>query len=371
MTDPFALGDDLGPAKVIHVQEPTIGLKGVLVVDNVAAGPSIGGLRMAEDVSAEECFRLARAMTLKNAAAGLRHGGGKSVLFGDPKMAPADKEHLVRGFAAALRDISDYIFGPDMGTDEVAMGWVHDEIGRSVGLIREIGGIPLDEIGATGWGLLHAAEVASERADLTLSGARVVVQGFGAVGRHAARFLAEKGAVLVAASDSRGTISDPEGLDLAALSALKAAGKSVRDLAGGKQGDVEAVIDIPCDIWIPAARPDVITAANVERLETKLVLQGANVPITGEAERRLHEKGILNIPDFIANAGGVICAAMEYAGASESAALQAIAEKIRRNTEEVLTMAAERQTSPREAANELALARVRRAMEIRRWSIYR
>jgi glutamate dehydrogenase (NAD(P)+) len=131
MTDPFALGDDLGPAKVIHVQEPAIGLRGVLVVDNVAAGPSIGGLRMAEDVSAEECFRLARAMTLKNAAAGLRHGGGKSVLFGDPKMPRADKERLVRGFAAALGDISDYIFGPDMGTDEVAMSWVHDETTRS------------------------------------------------------------------------------------------------------------------------------------------------------------------------------------------------------------------------------------------------
>ncbi len=371
MTDPFALGDDLGPAKVIHVQEPAIGLRGVLVVDNVAAGPSIGGLRMAEDVSAEECFRLARAMTLKNAAAGLRHGGGKSVLFGDPKMPRADKERLVRGFAAALGDISDYIFGPDMGTDEVAMSWVHDEIGRAVGLIREIGGIPLDEIGATGWGLLHAAEVASVRAGLSISGARVVVQGFGAVGRHAARFLAEKGALLVGASDSRGTISNPEGLDFAALSDLKAAGKSVVDLDQGARGGVEAVIDVPCDIWIPAARPDVITAANVERLDTKLVLQGANVPITYEAECRLHEKGIVNIPDFIANAGGVICAATEYAGASESAALEAIAEKIRRNTEEVLTMAAGRQTSPRDAANALALARVRRAMEIRRWSIYR
>jgi glutamate dehydrogenase (NAD(P)+) len=201
--------------------------------------------------------------------------------------------------------------------------------------------------------------------------ARVVVQGFGAVGRHAARFLTAGGAVLVGASDSRGTTSDPAGLDLDALAAIKRDGGSVADLAGGTKGEVDAVIDIPCDIWIPAARPDVITAANVERLDTKLVLQGANVPITYEAECHLHEKGILNIPDFIANAGGVICAAMEYAGAGEGAALQAIEEKLRRNTAGVLALAHDRQASPRDAANELAVARVRRAMEIRRWSIFR
>jgi len=370
MADPFEFGDDFGPTKVIHVQIPEIGLKGVLVVDNVAAGPSIGGLRMAPDVSAEECSRLARAMTLKNAAAGLRHGGGKSVLVGDPRMPAAEKERLIRGFAAALAGVTDYIFGPDMGTDETCMGWVHDEIGRSVGLIREIGGIPLDEIGATGWGLYHAAEIACARAGIDLSGARVVVQGFGAVGKHAARFLAEKGAVLVGACDSRGTTRNPQGLDLAALTAFKAAGNGVADFPGGTGGAVDDVIAIPCDIWIPAARPDVITAANVDRLDTRLVLQGANIPITADAERRLHEKGVLNVPDFIANAGGVICAAMEYAGAGEGAAMAAIAEKLRRNTEEVLALAEKSQIMPREAANQMALARVRSAMGIRRWSVF-
>src|SRR5512140_2142959 len=104
MTDIFGFGDDLGPAKVIHVQECGLGLEAVLVVDNVARGPSIGGLRMAPDVSVGECFRLARAMTLKNAAAGLRHGGGKSVLRGDPRMPSERKERLVRAFAHALRN---------------------------------------------------------------------------------------------------------------------------------------------------------------------------------------------------------------------------------------------------------------------------
>src|ERR1700675_4675419 len=97
-TQPFDLADDLGPAKVIYVHNPTVGLKGILVVDNVASGPAIGGLRMAPDVSLEECARLARAMTLKNAAAGLAHGGGKSVLFGDPRMPVDQKERLIRAF---------------------------------------------------------------------------------------------------------------------------------------------------------------------------------------------------------------------------------------------------------------------------------
>src|SRR6516225_4870624 len=146
MEDIFEFADDLGPAKIIHVHEPTVGLKAVLVIDNVACGPSIGGLRMAPDVSTEECARLARAMTLKNAAAGLAHGGGKSVLYGDPRMPTDRKEQLVRGMACALGDIQDYIFGPDMGTDETCMAWIKDEIGRSVGLPRELGGIPLDQI---------------------------------------------------------------------------------------------------------------------------------------------------------------------------------------------------------------------------------
>ena len=105
MQDCFAFSDDLGPSKLIHVWEPAIGLKGIVVVDNVARGPSIGGLRMASDVSTEECFRLARAMTFKNAAAGLPLGGGKAVLCGDPKMPKARKELKIRGLAKALRNI--------------------------------------------------------------------------------------------------------------------------------------------------------------------------------------------------------------------------------------------------------------------------
>ena len=370
MDDMFRFADELGPAKIIHVHEPSIGLKAVLVVDNVAAGPSIGGVRMAPDVSTEECFRLARAMTLKNAAAGLSHGGGKAVLYGDPKMARAGKERLVRGLACALRDIHEYIFGPDMGTDEECMAWVKDEIGRSVGLPQELGGIPLDKIGATGWGISHVADVALRYCDFPLAGARIVIQGFGAVGRHAARFLADKGAILVAAADSRGTLYDPAGLDVALLSELKNAGKSVLDYPKGQKLDRDAVIGIDCDIWIPAARPDVIHEDNVGRLKTRLVLQGANIPFTHGAEKALHARGVLCVPDFIANAGGVICAAMEYRGASQAAAFETIAEKLRQNSEEVLERATKHGMLPRDAAMELAVSRIRNAMGYRRWGIF-
>jgi glutamate dehydrogenase (NAD(P)+) len=369
MEDVFRFADDLGPAKVIHVYEPSVALRGVLVVDNVAAGPSIGGIRMASDVSTEECVRLARAMTLKNAAAGLPHGGGKSVIFADPKMPRAEKEKLIRAFAAALKDVTDYIFGPDMGTDEECMAWVRDETGRSVGLPREVGGIPLDELGATGFGLSHAVDEALPYCDFQLQGARMAIQGFGSVGKHAALFLAARGAELVAAADTGGTLYDPQGLDVAALIALKEAGRSVVEHDRGQKLDREAIIAVECEIWVPAARPDVVHEDNVDRLRTRLVLQGANIPFTAGAEKILHERGVLCIPDFIANAGGVICAAMEYHGASQGAAFQIIEEKIRENTREVLSRARREGILPRQAALELATERVKRAMGYRRHSL--
>jgi len=370
MKELFKFGDDLGPSKIIHVYEPSIGLKGILVVDNIAAGPSIGGVRMAEDVTVEECFRLARAMTLKNAAAGLPHGGGKAVLVGDPKMARKPKEKLLRAMASSLRNVEEYIFAPDMGTDEECMAWVRDEIGRVVGLPRELGGIPLDQIGATGWGISHATDVALNYCDFDIKNARVVIQGFGAVGQHAARYLAGMGAHIVAVADSQGAILNTRGLNLDALFELKKSGHSVAEFIDGEKMKRDDVVGVECDIWIPAARPDVIHADNVDRLKTRLMIQGANIPVTADAERILHERGVLVVPDFIANAGGVICAAMEYRGASESVVFATIEEKIRRNTEQVLEAAREQKILPRQAAVELALKRVRKVMGMRRYSIF-
>ena len=367
MEDVFRFGDELGPLKVVHIHRQSVGLKAVVAIDNIACGPAIGGVRMAPDVSTEEAFRLARAMTLKNAAAGLPHGGGKSVIYGDPKMNPAEKERLIRAFAAAIADLADYIPGPDMGTDELAMGWIKDENGRAVGLPREVGGIPLDEVGATGFGLAVAIDVARSSIGLELKGARVAVQGFGSVGKHAARFLGERGAILVGASDSQGTIADDNGLDVAALIALKAERRPLTEHPRGRKLGSDAIVDVACDIWIPAARPDVIHEGNVERLRARLVAQGANIPCTAKAEEALAARGILVIPDFIANAGGVICAAMEYQHATEASAFAAIEEKIRANTRLVMEEAKRSGSLPRAAAMSLALQRIDRAMRTRRW----
>lgn len=372
MADILRFVDNLGPAKIIQMFEPTVDLKALLVVDNVAMGPAIGGIRIAPDVSVEECFRLARSMTLKNAMAGLPHGGGKVVIFADPKMPRPDKERLMRALAGSLRNVKEYIMGPDMGTDEECMAWIKDEGAQAAGLPTELGGMPLDEIGATAWGVKHAIEVALPHCGFRLEKARVAVQGFGAVGKHAARFLAAQKALVVGVADSQGSVYDPDGLDVDKLIRLKETGKNVTDYPLGEKFGRDGIIDFDCDIWIPAARPDVVHEDNVSRLKARLVVQGANIPFTYGAEKYLHEHGVLVIPDFIANPGGVICSAMEYRGeilvASE--VFRVIADKVRRNTRLVVEESRAAKLMPRDAAMQLALARVKKAMTFKRWSIY-
>lgn len=362
--------DNLGPTKILQVYEPRVGLDAILVVDNVAAGPAIGGIRMAPDVALGECCRLARAMTLKNIAAGLPHGGGKVVVHGDPKMGKDEKERLVRALACSLRDIKEYILAPDMGMNEECMAWIKDEIGRVVGLPTELGGIPLDEIGATGWGLFNAVDVACEHIGLSLRKVRFVVQGLGAVGLHIARFLAEAGATLVGAADSGGAIFNPDGIDVQSLLVLKRSGKSVVDFPGSRLIDQETLIGLECDIWIPAARPDVINEHNAKQLRARILAQGANIPCTKEAEVMLAERGVLCLPDFIVNAGGVICAAMEYQGMTQAVAMDRIRETLRVNTVEILERAYRTNTYPRKAANEFAMERLERVMATKRWNIF-
>ena len=142
--------DDLGPAMVAFLR-PCAGVQAVVVIDNTAAGPAIGGVRMRPGITAAEVARLARAMTVKNMLAGLPHGGGKAGIAA-PGLAPADHERVMRAFARAMQQLTDYIPGPDMGTSETSMAYIRDEIGRAVGLPSVLGGVPLDELGATGFG---------------------------------------------------------------------------------------------------------------------------------------------------------------------------------------------------------------------------
>ena len=364
----FRFCDDLGPKTILHVYQPVIGLKGIVVVDNVAAGPAIGGVRMASDVSLEECFRLARGMTLKNAAAGLPHGGAKSVIFADPTMDIGHKEELIRAFAQAIRPLEDYIPGPDMGTNEAAMAWVKDEGGQCAGLPKELGGIPLDEIGATAYGVVASADVAKDHLGMQLEGARIAMQGFGAVGKNAARFFAAKGSILVAAADFSGAVHNAEGLDVPALIKHVESGGRIADFEGGQRLHRDAIVGVDCDILVPAARPDVIRADNQATVTAKLIVPGANIGVTEDAEAMLYKRGVFCVPDFIANAGGVICAAVEYGGGTEREVFPIIDEKVRGNTAEMLDRMKRGRMLPREAGVQMARERVGAAMRYQRFN---
>ena len=359
--DNFA--DDFGPEKVIHLYEPKSQLRAIVVIDNISLGPAVGGCRMAADVSTREVARLARAMTLKNALANLPHGGAKSAILEDP--THSNKEKLIRSFALAIKSLTDYIPGPDMGTDEACMAHIHDEIGRAVGSPKTLGGLPLNELGMTGYGLAIAADQACEFKDIPLAGARVVIQGFGNVGKAAARFLMQRDIKLIATCDINFGIYNPDGLDIPALINTEFTETNLGNSRLGKVVDRNSILGIESDIFIPAARPDVFTEANQHLLNTRLVLEGANIPITHEAAKILHDRGIMVIPDIIANSGGVICAATEYQGLSESFAYDRVKTTIAANVKELLKQVSDKHLPPHFIAQQMAQERLAKAMASR------
>ena len=357
--------DELGPMKIVRLHSAKAGLDAAVVIDNIALGPAIGGVRVSPAVGPLEIARLARTMTFKNSIAGLPHGGGKAGITADP--AAPGKEKLFRAFAKMIKTLNEFIPGPDMGSDEECMAWIYDETKRAIGRPERQGGLPLDKLGATGFGLAECAEVACPYAGINLDGARVALHGFGNVGGAAARSLLKRGAIIVAVVDRRGGVFDAGGLDLDKLFALRSQRGSVADYktvyAKGVALEPEEVISVECDILVPAATPDVINAANQASIKAKMVLQGANIPVTGKAEELLARRGVLSVPDFIANAGGVIMAAAEYAGETCRDAFRDIAVKIKKNTLAVLEKAKNENKLPRAAAVELARQRIAEAME--------
>jgi len=356
--------DELGPQKVIHLYSPKVGLKAIVVIDNTALGPSVGGVRVSKDVTLSEVIRLARTMTLKNSVAGLPHGGAKGAILADPK--DPKKEIYFRTFARLIKDITEYIPGPDMGSNEECMAWIYDENSRSAGLPEELGGLPLDRLGATGFGIARCAEVSCPFAGLEVSNSRVAIQGFGSVGKAVGRFLSEMGAKIVAVSDTKGFIYNPSGIDIKKLIQVKESSGSVINYKDGiSNPEPDGIFRVECDILIPAATPDVINRENAPEIKARLILQGANIPATLEAEEMLAKRGVLLVPDFIANAGGVIMAAMEWAKKTEKEAFLEIETKIKLNTQLVLERSREKNILPRTAAIEIAKERVLSAMRYR------
>ena len=373
--DPLALIDEWGPEKIVCVSDQKTGMRGVLVLDNTARGMGKGGTRMSPTLTVHEVARLARTMTWKWAAVDLYHGGAKAGILGHPN--DPNKEAILRAFARALaKEVpSDYVFGLDMGLAEGDAAIFIDELrdrGAAVGLPRALGGVPYDQLGVTGFGVAEAADAAASAIDLDMSGARVVIQGFGAVGQAAATRFLELGAVVVGVSTAEGAVHDEDGLDIAQLVALRS---EVGDGCVREYGTPLSAADdglwMDTDILVPAAREDVIAQDVAVATKARLVVEGANMPTTGDAKSILHRRGITVVPDFIANAGGVVAAAhsmdMRYSPFTVEPAdiFTMISDRLRVNTVQVLSDALATDATPHEAAQALARRRVFEAMALR------
>jgi len=361
--------DEFGFEKIIEVYDQKTGMQGVCVIHNTARGPGKGGMRMVPDVTTEEVMGLARAMTWKNAMADLPFGGAKSGIKADPKnMSAEQKEAVMRAFARKIKDVipDQYIAGPDMNTTEREMAQFADELGTPkacTGKPASVGGLP-HELGSTGFGVAISTRVAVKHMGKDLHGMTVAIEGFGNVGTFAMKFLEEWGAKVVAVSDSKGTIYDTNGLKYADLMKIKSE-KGTVTAAKGEKLEATKLFELPVDILIPGARPDVIHAGNVNNVKAKIVAEAANLPAKYEVEQVLMKKGAIVLPDFVANAGGVISSYCETMGWDSETMFKVVENKISNNTKVMLERAKEHDT--RKAAMEIAKERVRDAMEFKGW----
>jgi len=360
--------DEWGPEKIIHPNDPKTGMKGILVIDNTALGPGKGGIRFRPDVDVKEVFRLARAMTWKCALAELPFGGAKSGIIADDRnMSKEEKKAIVEAFSRSLKPVcpSMYVAAPDMNTAEEEMKWFAEANGSMkacTGKPKELGGIP-HELGSTGFGVYHSTLVAIEHLGFDVKNMKIAIEGFGNVGWFAFKFFSEKEAKIVAVSDSKGCIYNEDGIDFNKVSKVKEETKTVINYKPSKVLKNEEIFELPVDVLIPAAIPDVITEKNVDKVKAKIIVQGANIPIPHDVEKILHKKGILIVPDFVANAGGVISSYVEYIGGTPEQMFKLVEEKIRKNTKLVLDKSKKENLNPRDAAMEIAKERVKKAMK--------
>ena len=367
--------DEWGPEKIILVSDTRTGMRGLLVIDNTARGMGKGGTRMSPTVTVEEVCRLARTMTWKWAGVDLSFGGAKAGILADP--GDPNKETILRSWARALsRHIpSEYVLGLDMGLNERDAAVVQDELGdrgAAVGSPRELGGVPYDELGLTGFGVAESAEVACEIAGVELKSAGVSIQGFGAVGHAAAKRLVELGATIVAVSSVEGVLHDPDGLDVAKLLTLREElGDGAVAAYGGSLRPLGEELIVPADILVPAARQDQIDDQLAAHLPAKVIVEGANLPTSKAAQQVLMGRGVVVVPDFIANAGAVVGAGVamdnRYSAFRPDPAsiFSLISAKLRENTRVVLEQASREKITSHAAALAISQERVRKAMELK------
>lgn len=298
--------------------------EGYRVQHNTSRGPGKGGVRFHQDVTLSEVMALSAWMSVKNAAVNVPYGGAKGGIRVDPKtLSRAELERLTRRYTSEIGLIigpTKDIPAPDVNTNEQVMAWMMDTYSMNVGETATgvVTGKPISLGGslgrreATGRGVFTVGCEAVRRLGLSVDGARVAVQGFGNVGGTAAKLFAEAGARIVAVQDHSGTVARASGLDVAALQAHVQATGGVVGFAGGEALGNTDFWGVDCDILIPAALEGQITATNADQIQAKLVIEGANGPTTPEADDILAERGVLVLPDVIANAGGVTVSYFEW-----------------------------------------------------------
>jgi glutamate dehydrogenase (NAD(P)+) len=297
---------------------------GYRVQHNMSRGPAKGGIRFHPDVSLDEVKALAMWMTWKCALVNIPFGGGKGGVICDPKhMSHQELENLTRRYTSEISIIigpEKDIPAPDVYTTPEMMAWIMDtysmQKGYSIpGVVTgkpiAIGG-SLGRDKATARGCLYAIDEAMTALNLTIEGTRVAIQGFGNAGMHAASLMTERGYTVVAASDSRGGTINPKGLDVKKLIAHKGETGSVVGFSGGDQISNKDLIECDCDVLIPAALEKVITPENAPRIRAKIIAEAANGPTMPAADAILHDRGIMVLPDILANAGGVTVSYFEW-----------------------------------------------------------
>jgi glutamate dehydrogenase (NAD(P)+) len=356
---------------------------GYRVQHNVNRGPAKGGIRYGPDVTLDEVKALAMWMTWKCAVVGIPFGGAKGGVICDPKhMSPGELERLTRRYASEIAIIigphSD-IPAPDVNTNAQVMAWIMDTYSMHEGysIPAVVTGKPLSIGGsegrndATATGVLFVTRQAARRLDMPLQGARVSIQGYGNAGSVAARLFHKEGCKVVAVSDTRGGIYHEAGLDPAAVLRYKQEHGSVVGFPRAQQVSVQEVLEVPCEILIPAATEGVITAKNADRVQARIVSEAANGPTTPQADTILFDKGVSVIPDILANAGGVTVSYFEWVQDLQSFfwGVEEITQKLEVIMDRAFAAVAEKADQShcdlRLAANMLAISRVAEATQMR------
>ncbi len=368
----------------VHMDDGSVQVfTGYRVQHNLGRGPAKGGLRYHQDVSLDEVKALAMWMTWKCAVVGIPYGGGKGGVIVDPKkLSQKELEGLTRRFATEISIIigpEKDIPAPDVNTNAQTMAWIMDTYSMHVGYTVPgvITGKPIALGGsegrneATARGAVFCIVEAAAHMGLDLSKSTVAVQGFGNAGSIAARLIRNEGSTVVAVSDSTGGIHNPKGLDIDRVIAWKKEHGTVQGFPGADDVTNAEVLEVECDILIPAALENQITSRNADRIKARLVAEAANGPTTPEADEILYDRGVFLIPDILCNAGGVTVSYFEWVQDlnrdhwSETTVNAKLKEIMVQAFHETLTIARKEEVNMRTGAYLLAVQRVADATAMR------